>query len=147
VIERLNDPLVHIIRNSLDHGIEDPSEREAAGKPKKGTILLKAMHSGAYVLISVKDDGAGLNSEAIRSKAVERGLIAPGQELSESEINQLIFQPGFSTARTVTKVSGRGVGMDVVKREIDSLGGSVMITTERGAGTNDPQNPPHLGDY
>ena len=135
VIERLNDPLVHIIRNSLDHGVESPQEREAAGKNRKGTILLKAQHSGAYVLISVKDDGAGLNAEAIRAKAVERGILAPGQELTEAEINQLIFHPGFSTAKTVTKVSGRGVGMDVVKREIDSLGGSVMISTEAGRGT------------
>ena len=135
VIERLNDPLVHIIRNSLDHGIESPQDREAAGKPRKGTILLKALHSGAYVLISVKDDGAGLNAEAIRTKALERGILAPGQELTEAEINQLIFHPGFSTARAVTKVSGRGVGMDVVKREIDSLGGAVMIFTERGHGT------------
>ncbi len=135
VIERLNDPLVHIIRNSLDHGIESPKDREAEGKPRKGTILLKAQHSGAYVLISVKDDGAGLNAEAIRAKAVERGIVAPGQELSDAEINQLIFHPGFSTAKTVTKVSGRGVGMDVVKREIDSLGGSVSISTEKGRGT------------
>ena len=135
VIERLNDPLVHIIRNSLDHGIEPPRDREAAGKPPRGTILLKAQHSGAYVLISVKDDGAGLNAEAIRAKAVERGIVPPGQELSDADINQLIFHPGFSTAKTVTKVSGRGVGMDVVKREIDSLGGSVMVSTERGRGT------------
>ncbi|HOX12258.1 MAG TPA: chemotaxis protein CheA [Spirochaetia bacterium] len=135
VIERLNDPLVHIIRNSLDHGIESPQDREAAGKNRKGTILLKAQHSGAHVLISVRDDGAGLNAEAIRAKAVERGIVAPGQELTEAEINQLIFHPGFSTAKSVTKVSGRGVGMDVVKREIDSLGGTVMISTERGRGT------------
>lgn len=135
VIERLSDPLVHIIRNSLDHGIEPPEEREAAGKPRKGTILLRALHSGAYVLITVKDDGAGLNAEAIRAKALERGIIAPGQELTEAELNQLIFHPGFSTAKKVTKVSGRGVGMDVVKREIDSLGGTVMISTERGRGT------------
>ena len=135
VIERLSDPLVHIIRNSLDHGIEDPAEREAAGKPKKGTVLLKAMHSGAYVLISVRDDGAGLNVDAIRAKATERGLIAPGQELTEAESYQLIFNPGFSTAKKVTKVSGRGVGMDVVKREIDSLGGVVMVSSEKGVGT------------
>jgi len=135
VIERLSDPLVHIIRNSLDHGIEEPTERDAAGKPRKGTILLKAMHSGAYVLISVKDDGAGLNADAIRAKAIERGILAPGQELSDAEVHQLIFSPGFSTAKTVTKVSGRGVGMDVVKREIDSLGGVVLISTEKGFGT------------
>ncbi len=135
VIERLNDPLVHIIRNSLDHGIETPAEREAAGKNRSGVIRLMAMHSGAYVLISVQDDGAGLNAEGIRNKALERGLIAPGQELTEAEINQLIFHPGFSTAKTVTKVSGRGVGMDVVKREIDTLGGAVMVATRRGAGT------------
>lgn len=135
VIEKLNDPLVHIIRNSIDHGIESPEERERSGKPRRGTVLLKALHSGAYVLISVKDDGAGLNVEAIRAKAVERGLVSPGQELSDAEIHQLILQPGFSTAKKVTSVSGRGVGMDVVKREIDSLGGTVIIASKEGRGS------------
>ncbi|MCX7025662.1 MAG: chemotaxis protein CheA [Spirochaetes bacterium] len=135
VIERLNDPLIHIIRNSLDHGIEDPKMRVSAGKQRKGTILLSAMHSGAHVLIKVSDDGAGIDVEAVRRKAVERGIVPSGQELSEQEIHQIIFQPGFSTAPTVTSVSGRGVGMDVVKREIDTLGGTVLVSSERGRGT------------
>jgi len=134
VIEKLGDPLVHIIRNSIDHGIEKPEGREAAGKPRTGTIKLSALHSGAYVLIRVSDDGKGLDREAIREKAIQRGLISPNQELSEQEILQLIFEPGFSTAKVVTTVSGRGVGMDVVKREIDSLGGNVQIDSAPGQG-------------
>jgi two-component system chemotaxis sensor kinase CheA len=135
VIERLNDPLVHIIRNSLDHGIESPEERRAAGKPAKGTVRLKASHSGAHVVIQVSDDGKGLNMEAIKRKALERGLIAPGEVLSEAEAGLLIFRAGFSTAAKVTSVSGRGVGMDVVKREIDSLGGSVSVESSPGVGS------------
>jgi two-component system chemotaxis sensor kinase CheA len=135
VIEKLGDPLVHIIRNSIDHGIEGPVERLAAGKVRQGSILLAARHSGAYVLIQVSDDGKGLDKEAIRAKAMDRGIIAPGQELSDQELYQLIFAPGFSTAKVVTTVSGRGVGMDVVKREIDSLGGSVHLATGQGKGT------------
>jgi two-component system, chemotaxis family, sensor kinase CheA len=134
VIEKLGDPLVHIIRNSVDHGIESPEARERAGKPKAGSIKLVARHSGAYVLINVSDDGKGLDREAIRTKAVERGLLAPGQDLTDQEIFNLVFEPGFSTAKKVTTVSGRGVGMDVVKREIDSLGGSVQLASEPGAG-------------
>lgn len=135
VIEKLNDPLVHIIRNSVDHGIELPDERAAAGKSRNGTVTLSAMHSGAYVLIKVKDDGGGLNTESIYAKAEERNIIAPGTSLSEQELFHLIFAPGFSTAKTVTSVSGRGVGMDVVKRQIDSLGGSVSVESKRGEGT------------
>ena len=134
VIERLSDPLVHIIRNSLDHGIESPDKRREAGKIVPGTIRLAARHSGAYVLIQVSDDGKGLDAEAIRRKGIERGLIAQGQELSENDLFQLIFAPGFSTARVVTTVSGRGVGMDVVRREIDSLGGSVHLESKPGQG-------------
>jgi two-component system chemotaxis sensor kinase CheA len=134
VIERLGDPLVHIIRNSVDHGIEKPDERERAGKPRGGTIKLAARHSGAYVLIQVSDDGKGLDRDAIRAKAIERGLLAPTQEIGDQELYQLIFEPGFSTARQVTTVSGRGVGMDVVKREIDSLGGSAQLSTVPGGG-------------
>lgn len=134
VIERLSDPLVHIIRNSLDHGVESPEQRRAKGKSVKGTIRLAAKHSGAYVLIQISDDGKGLDAEAIRHKGVERGLIAAGQELSLGDLYQLIFAPGFSTAKTVTTVSGRGVGMDVVRREIDSLGGSVQLESEPDAG-------------
>jgi two-component system, chemotaxis family, sensor kinase CheA len=134
VIEKLGDPLVHIIRNSVDHGIEPPEQRELAGKPRGGTIKLSARHSGAYVLIQVSDDGKGLDREAIRTKAIERGLISPGQDISDQDLYQLIFEPGFSTSRKITTVSGRGVGMDVVKREIDSLGGSAQLATLPGAG-------------
>ncbi len=135
VIERLGDPLVHIIRNSVDHGVELPARREAAGKPRKGTVTLSAIHSGAHVLIEVSDDGGGLDTERILSKAIERGIVAEGAVLGEQELFQLIFAPGFSTSQTVTKVSGRGVGMDVVKREIDALGGLVSVFSKRGEGT------------
>jgi two-component system chemotaxis sensor kinase CheA len=134
VIEKLGDPLVHIIRNSLDHGIESPADRERSGKQRSGVIKLVARHSGAYVLIQVSDDGKGLDREAIRAKAIERGLLATGQDLSDPELFNLVFEPGFSTAKKVTTVSGRGVGMDVVKREIDSLGGSVQLGSAPGAG-------------
>lgn len=135
VIEKLNDPLVHIIRNSIDHGIESPEKRSAAGKPRAGTIRLSAEHSGASVMISVSDDGAGLNKDRIYRKAVDRGLIADGTVLSDADTYALIFQPGFSTAENVTQVSGRGVGMDVVRREIESLGGSVRVESEPGTGS------------
>ena len=134
VIEKLGDPLVHLIRNSLDHGIELPDARERAGKQRAGRITLSAQHSGAYVLVQVSDDGKGLDREAILAKAIERGIIAPGQDITDQEIYQLIFAAGFSTAQVVTQVSGRGVGMDVVKREIDSLGGSVQLATDPGKG-------------
>ncbi len=135
VIEKLGDPLVHIIRNSIDHGIEKPEGREASGKGRTGTIKLSALHSGAYVLIRVSDDGRGLDREAIRAKAIERGIVSAGQDMTEQETMQLIFAPGFSTAKVVTTVSGRGVGMDVVKREIESLGGSVQLESAPGQGT------------
>jgi two-component system, chemotaxis family, sensor kinase CheA len=135
VIERLNDPLVHLIRNGIDHGIEYPDLRESAGKPKQGTIHLSATHSGANVLIRIADDGAGLDAEAIRAKAIEGGVIGADAELSEKESFALIFAPGFSTARQVTSVSGRGVGLDVVKRSIDALRGAIEVTSRRGVGT------------
>ena len=135
VIERLSDPLVHIIRNSIDHGIELPAARTAAGKPKKGTIHLSALHSGAHVLIQVQDDGAGLDGSAIRAKAVEKGLIQPDVELPEHELWELILAPGFSTAKQVSGVSGRGVGMDVVKKAIDALRGTIEIMSSKGKGT------------
>ena len=135
VIERLDDPLVHLIRNSIDHGIELPEERRTANKPKSGTIRLSASHKGANVVITIEDDGKGLDAEAIKSRAVERGLIETDAEMSESEIFDLIFAPGFSTAESVTSVSGRGVGMDVVKREIDALRGAIEITSEKAKGT------------
>jgi len=135
VIEKLNDPLVHLIRNSIDHGIELPDVRKEKGKPKTGTVTLRAEHSGANVLISISDDGAGMDVEAIRHKALERGLLAADAGLSDNEILELIFAPGFSLAKTVTNVSGRGVGMDVVKKGIDSLGGSVTIANRPGQGS------------
>lgn len=135
VIERLHDPLVHLIRNSLDHGVEAPERREAAGKPRQGRIHLSAVHSGAQVLIQIQDDGAGIDPARIRAKAEENGLIPPGADLSEGEILQLIFAPGFSTAAKVTSVSGRGVGMDVVKRSIDALRGSIDVAGAPEKGT------------
>ena len=136
VIEKLNDPLVHLIRNSADHGIETPEVRAAAGKNEKGIVTLSAKHAGAFVLITISDDGAGLNKDAIRAKAIERGVIKESDDLTDQQIYEIIFQPGFSTNTTVTSVSGRGVGMDVVKRDIDSLGGSVSVETYKGRGTN-----------
>lgn len=135
VIEKLNDPLVHLIRNSIDHGIEAPDERVAAGKPRQGTVHLAAVHSGDSVLITITDDGKGLDREAIRAKGIERGIVSATTELSDKEIFSLIFAPGFSTAKTVTSVSGRGVGMDVVKRAIEALRGTIDIQSERGVGT------------
>jgi len=135
IIDKLSEPLVHLIRNSIDHGIESPGIREQNGKSRAGTIRLSAMHSGAYVFIAVSDDGRGLDAEAIRSKAVAKGIIAPEQALSENELYSLIFEPGFSTAAEVSRVSGRGVGMDVVRNTIDSLGGTVEVTSIPGQGT------------
>ncbi len=135
VIEKLNDPLVHLIRNCIDHGIEMPEVRAAKGKPRTGTIHLSAIHSGDSVLITIMDDGAGLNREAIRAKAVEKGLVAAGAELSAKEIYGLIFSPGFSTAQQVTNLSGRGVGMDVVRRAIDSLRGTIDVDSREGEGS------------
>ena len=135
IIERLSDPLIHIIRNSLDHGIEKPEAREGKGKPRIGLIRLSARQHGSDVLIQVSDDGRGLDRDAIRAKATERGLLSPTQEVSDQELYQMIFEPGFSTARTVTAVSGRGVGMDVVRHEIHALGGSTQLTTQQGKGT------------
>jgi len=134
VIDQLNDPLVHLIRNSMDHGIETAEERRAAGKPPSGTIRLSAMHSGAQVLIRVSDDGRGLDAQAVRTRAVERGLVEPSAQLSESELFSLILAPGFSTAREVTDVSGRGVGMDVVRRNVEALRGSLEMAGKPGEG-------------
>jgi two-component system, chemotaxis family, sensor kinase CheA len=135
VIDKLSDPLVHLIRNSIDHGIESPEMRIASGKSSQGMIKLSAEHSGAYVLISVQDDGGGLDTQAIRNKAMEKGLISADANLSEKEIFELILAPGFSTAKNVTSVSGRGVGMDVVKSSIESFGGTVEIASAKGEGT------------
>jgi len=135
VIEKLNDPLVHIIRNSIDHGIEMPEVRQVAGKPREGTVHLAAVHSGDSVIIEIRDDGKGLDRDAIRAKAIERGLLSEADDLPDSDLFQLIFAAGFSTAQNVTSVSGRGVGMDVVKRAIDALRGSIQIQSEKGRGT------------
>lgn len=135
VIEQLNDPLVHIIRNSVDHGVESPAARMAAGKPARARIVLSATHAGAHVLIRVSDDGAGLNRDAILRKAVGRGLVSDGAEMPDEEVFRLIFQPGFSTAEQVTAVSGRGVGLDVVARGIAALRGSVDVRSKTGEGT------------
>ena len=135
VIDRLADPLVHLIRNSIDHGIELPDLRVANGKEATGIIRLSASHRGTSVVISISDDGKGLDADAIRRKAVENGLIQADDELTESQVNALVFAPGFSTASKVTSVSGRGVGMDVVKREIDALRGTIRTTSKKGVGT------------
>ncbi|KAF0223483.1 MAG: two-component system chemotaxis family sensor kinase [Rhodospirillaceae bacterium] len=135
VIERLADPLVHLIRNCIDHGIEMPQGRIDAGKSVSGHLHLAAHHSGAQVLITITDDGKGLDTLRIRARAEENGLIGPGAKLTESELHQLIFSPGFSTATEISNISGRGVGMDVVKRTIDSLRGTVEVTSTPGQGT------------
>jgi len=135
MIERLADPLVHLIRNAVDHGLEGAEARVQAGKPVKGTVRLSAVYAGAEVTISVTDDGAGLDAARIRQKAEEQGLLTPDQRLSDQELYQLIFAPGFSTAKEVTSLSGRGVGMDVVKRTIDGLRGKIELSTVPGEGT------------
>lgn len=135
VIDKLNDPMVHLIRNCIDHGIESPDDRRSLGKPEQGMLNLTARHSGAHVVIEIADDGAGLDPELIRGTAVEKGLIEQNAELTEKEIFELILTPGFSTAQKVTNVSGRGVGMDVVKRNIEALRGSIDITSKKGIGT------------
>jgi len=132
VIERLHDPLVHIVRNSIDHGIEQPDARVARGKGEIGRISLRAEQAGSSVLIVIEDDGNGLDYGAIRKKAVSKGLIAADAELSEKEMLRLIFFPGFSTSEKVTAVSGRGVGMDVVNRQMEAIGGTVSVETESG---------------
>jgi two-component system, chemotaxis family, sensor kinase CheA len=134
VIDQLNDPLVHLIRNSMDHGIEGRAGRLQAGKPERARIELRAMHSGAHVLIRVSDDGRGLDAEAVRARAAERGLIEPDARLCEADIFALILEPGFSTARQVTDLSGRGVGLDVVRRNVEALHGTVEIASRPGAG-------------
>ena len=135
VLEKISDPLVHLVRNALDHGLETPQQRTAAGKHETGTIELGAFHEGGNIIIEVRDDGAGLNKVKILQKARERGLVAPDQELTDEQIDNLIFMPGFSTADQVSDVSGRGVGMDVVRRNINDLGGHVQISSKEGQGS------------
>ena len=134
LIEKIADPLVHLVRNSIDHGLELPEQRQAAGKPAAGTLTLAASHQGGHIVIEVADDGRGLDREKILAKARERGLAVPDSP-SDSQVWDLIFQPGFSTADAVTELSGRGVGMDVVRRNIQSLGGEVQIESHLGRGT------------
>jgi len=135
VIDQLNDPLMHLIRNSMDHGIESQATRLAAGKSSTATIRLSARHSGANVLIEVADDGGGIHAEAVRERAIERGLISSETLLTESEVFSLILTPGFSTAKEITDVSGRGVGMDVVRQRVEALRGTIHIQSKIGAGT------------
>jgi two-component system chemotaxis sensor kinase CheA len=136
IIERISDPLLHILRNSLDHGIEKPEERVAAGKPEEGTINFKASYSGGNIHIEIKDDGGGIDKERVIEKAISNNLISPNDSLSDKEIFNLIFAPGFSTAKVVSGVSGRGVGMDVVRKKISEIRGDVVITSEKGVGTS-----------
>lgn len=135
VIERLADPLTHMIRNAIDHGLEKPEDRLKAGKPEQGTVRMIAAHRSGRVVIEVSDDGAGINRARVRQIAVNRGIIAEDAQLSDAEIDDLIFAPGFSTADTISDVSGRGVGMDVVRRSIQALGGRITITSRPGLGT------------
>ncbi|NRR24033.1 chemotaxis protein CheA [Brevibacillus sp. MS2.2] len=137
VIDEIGDPLNHLLRNSLDHGIESPADRKKAGKPEEGKIELRAFHSGNHVFIEVKDDGAGINKDKVLKKALERGIVNPANadSMSDKQIHELLFAAGFSTAEVVSDISGRGVGLDVVKSKIESLGGSVSVDSVRGQGT------------
>jgi two-component system, chemotaxis family, sensor kinase CheA len=134
MVEQISDPLVHMIRNSVDHGVEPPDQRRKLGKPEEGTVRLTACHEGGSVVIEISDDGRGLNREAILKKATEQGLVKPGDVISDDDIYSLIFAPGFSTAEKVTDISGRGVGMDVVRRNIDAMRGRISIHTVPGQG-------------
>ncbi len=137
IIEAIKDPLTHLVRNSIDHGIESPEERVQVGKPPVGTLVLRAYHEGGQVIIEIEDDGRGIDIEKVKRKAIEKGLITPeeAQRMSDREALSLIFRPGFSTAEKVTNISGRGVGMDVVKTNVERLGGSIEINTVKGSGT------------
>ncbi|MBL4608350.1 MAG: chemotaxis protein CheA, partial [Pseudomonadales bacterium] len=135
VMEKLGDPLTHLVRNSMDHGMESPQERAENGKPKKGRIELKAFYEGGSVVIQISDDGKGLDNNKIREKAISSGLIQKGDSLSQDEIHELILRPGFSTAEKLSDVSGRGVGLDVVKQNIRALSGSLDVQSSEGVGT------------
>src|SRR5690606_35158674 len=132
VVERLAEPITHMLRNAIDHGLETPDERFAAGKPAEGTVRLVALHRSGRIVIEISDDGKGINRERVRGIAVARGLIAEDAVLIDDEVDNLIFLPGFSTAETITDVSGRGVGMDVVRRSIQALGGRISISSVPG---------------
>ena len=135
VVEKIGDPLLHLVRNAIDHGVEPAEQRVAKGKPARGRVRLNAFHDSGSIVIEVGDDGGGLKRERILAKAIERGLVEPGVPLSDAEVFEQIFEPGFSTAEQITNLSGRGVGMDVVKRNITALRGSVGITSREGQGT------------
>jgi two-component system chemotaxis sensor kinase CheA len=135
MVERIGDPLIHLVRNAVDHGIEPAIQRAERGKPAKGTVRLNAYHDSGSVVIEVGDDGGGLDKERIRRKAVEKGLAAADQNLSDQDAYKLILEPGFSTAQQVTNLSGRGVGMDVVKRNIEALRGTIEIDSREGVGS------------
>ncbi|THB62640.1 MAG: chemotaxis protein CheA, partial [Spirochaetaceae bacterium] len=135
VIEDLLDPLIHCVRNSIDHGIESPELRAESGKPQEGNVKLRASNEGNTILIEVSDDGMGIDVDAVRKKAIDRGVIHPNKVLSDVEAYNLIFEPGFSTARKITNVSGRGVGLDVVRKQIEKLNGSVSVQSSKGHGT------------
>jgi len=135
LVERIGDPLMHLVRNAMDHGLEPPADRLAAGKPEQGTLRLRAFHDSGSVVVEVSDDGRGLSRERIVAKAMEKGLIGSADGLSDQDVWQLIFEPGFSTADQVTNLSGRGVGMDVVRRSIESLRGSITLHSRPGQGT------------
>jgi two-component system chemotaxis sensor kinase CheA len=136
VVERLFDPILHLIRNSCDHGLEDAETRRAAGKPAAGTVRLTAHHAAGQVVITITDDGRGIDVERVRARAQEQGLIEPGEQISDQDMIQYIFHPGLSTAAKVTNLSGRGVGMDVVKRTIEGLRGTINVTTRPGQGSS-----------
>ena len=135
VIQQIGDPLVHMVRNAVDHGVETPASRRAAGKPEVGEVRLSASHQGGNIVIDIADDGNGLDPEKLIAKAIDKGIVQPGEEIDEQQAYHLVFAPGFSTAQEVTDISGRGVGMDVVKRNIDQLRGRVEISSEKGVGT------------
>jgi len=135
MLELLGDPLTHLVRNSADHGIELPEIRLAAGKPAEGVISLRAFHRSGRIVVEISDDGAGIDTDRVRRKAVERGLIGSDAQLSDEQLRMLIFEPGFSTREEVSDLSGRGVGMDVVKRNVQQLNGTVMLTSEKGRGS------------
>lgn len=136
ILEKIADPLTHLVRNSIDHGIEQPAQRMESGKPEKGTLVLRASHQEGRVRIEIEDDGKGINPDIIRAKAIEKSVINESDELDEKSILQLIFEPGFSTAEKVTDISGRGVGMDVVRRNIQDIGGEILLDSKPGKGTH-----------
>uniref|UniRef100_UPI0035B2EE98 chemotaxis protein CheA n=1 Tax=Phenylobacterium sp. TaxID=1871053 RepID=UPI0035B2EE98 len=135
VIERLTDPITHMLRNAIDHGLETPEERLAAGKPQEGVVNMRALHRGGRIVIEIQDDGRGINRQRVRGIAIDKGLITEDAVLSDEETDNLIFLPGFSTAETISDISGRGVGMDVVRRSIQGLGGRISISSEPGKGS------------